>query len=681
MDKKQCSSCGAAPHKCSCKNKEFTKAVIEIDNPEQITLMRRVVIPASMGDDTAVPPVVGKYHNVLLYYEANHKSYLYSSDGIPTLLANGLTDYEEAVNLPQINGNTLLGDKTAADLGLQDKLTAGNGIDIDSDNNISVEGIDEYAHYFDTVADMKASSDLVDGDYVKTLGYSALNDMGGACYKISSNAPSGYYEVLNSGLYAELIVGAVANVKQFGAKGDGTNDDTTAFNYVINNYYSVLIPEGTYLVDFANIDVANKSIIGVNKDKCVIKQKNSGTELFTIGARTKLDNFTIDAQNNTSNESILVFGNSYTGAYEISNLYIKCPNSIAINCDVSDGYRVGGIIRDIYIENPYIGISMVIAQGVGRTNYFTRFFISDIIIVNPSDYGILTSCAGTSAQLSHGSISNVSVQLATQGATGVKLSGNAMLNFSDIFTFIEGAGITAQNTYGLDFGDTEFSANLIRTSSIIGAKIEGGFRNEVNKSHYTLKDVEHIINTKTSINNNSVTIANIGRQEYEPISLLKEGKFVEDFDPVGDTNYRASSNFTSYEVKTDFFGKKYVEIVTGTGGLTEYRYSIDFPEESKSKSYITMYAIVEMANTTDTMPLPWIYAVSGEATGTRTSAYIPSTSYPNRFLITKTVDMSNYLGGSAYRFGLSLPASTTVKIYKLDVVRGNQDCMKLVNFD
>ena len=124
-----------------------------------------------------------------------------------------------------------------------------------------------------------------------------------------------------------------------------------------------------------------------------------------------------------------------------------------------------------------------------------------------------------------------------------------------------------------------------------------------------------------------------------------------------------------------------MEIVTGTGGLTEYRYSIDFPEESKSKSYITMYAIVEMANTTDTMPLPWIYAVSGEATGTRTSAYIPSTSYPNRFLITKTVDMSNYLGGSAYRFGLSLPASTTVKIYKLDVVRGNQDCMKLVNFD
>lgn len=118
MDKNKCSSCGET--KCSCKNKDFTKRVIEIDNPEQITLMRRVVVPASMGDDTTVPPVVGKYKNVLLFYEANSKSYLYSSDGIPTQLVNGVTDYEQAVNLPQINGITLLGDKSSADLKLAD---------------------------------------------------------------------------------------------------------------------------------------------------------------------------------------------------------------------------------------------------------------------------------------------------------------------------------------------------------------------------------------------------------------------------------------------------------------------------------------------------------------------------------------------------------------------------------
>lgn len=119
MNKNKCASCGGMS-KCSCKNKDFTKAVVEIDNPGCVTLMRKVTIPASMGNDTTVPPVVGKYHNVLLYYEANSKAYLYSSDGVPTQLVNGVTDYEAAVNLPQINGVTLLGDKSTADLKLVD---------------------------------------------------------------------------------------------------------------------------------------------------------------------------------------------------------------------------------------------------------------------------------------------------------------------------------------------------------------------------------------------------------------------------------------------------------------------------------------------------------------------------------------------------------------------------------
>lgn len=103
MNKNKCSSCGET--KCSCKNKDFTKAVIEIDNPGQITLMRKVVIPASMGDDTTVPPVIGKYHNVLLNYEVNNKSYLYSSDGIPTLLTGTCTCHKNlVVHLP--NGMT-----------------------------------------------------------------------------------------------------------------------------------------------------------------------------------------------------------------------------------------------------------------------------------------------------------------------------------------------------------------------------------------------------------------------------------------------------------------------------------------------------------------------------------------------------------------------------------------------
>lgn len=95
MDKNKCNSCGKT--ECACKNKDFTKSVIEIDNPPVITNIRKVVIPTSMGDDTTVPPVIGKYHNVLLNYEANNKSYLYSSDGIPTLLTGTCTCHKNLV--------------------------------------------------------------------------------------------------------------------------------------------------------------------------------------------------------------------------------------------------------------------------------------------------------------------------------------------------------------------------------------------------------------------------------------------------------------------------------------------------------------------------------------------------------------------------------------------------------
>lgn len=78
-----CNACGEKPKK-TCN--DFTKAVIEINNPETLVLLRKVVIPASMGTEEQVPPAIGKYHNVILYYEANKHTYLYSSDGIPTLL-------------------------------------------------------------------------------------------------------------------------------------------------------------------------------------------------------------------------------------------------------------------------------------------------------------------------------------------------------------------------------------------------------------------------------------------------------------------------------------------------------------------------------------------------------------------------------------------------------------------
>lgn len=102
---------------------------------------------------------------------------------------------------------------------------------------------------FDTVADMQAATNLVDGSFAYTMGYYAVNDCGCATYKITSTQPSGYYETLNSGLYAKLLVDDVMCAKQFGTKGDGLTDDTTKLNACLAcGAKDIVIDSGTYLI-------------------------------------------------------------------------------------------------------------------------------------------------------------------------------------------------------------------------------------------------------------------------------------------------------------------------------------------------------------------------------------------------------------------------------------------------
>lgn len=83
-----CTSCGDQPR----KDRAFPSAVVEINNPETLVLFRKVSLPASMGTEEETPASIGKYHNVLLVYEANGHIYLYSSDGIPTLISTDIGD-------------------------------------------------------------------------------------------------------------------------------------------------------------------------------------------------------------------------------------------------------------------------------------------------------------------------------------------------------------------------------------------------------------------------------------------------------------------------------------------------------------------------------------------------------------------------------------------------------------
>ena len=105
---------------------------------------------------------------------------------------------------------------------------------------------------FDNVESMKNATNLINGSYAKTLGYYEINDGGEATYKITNTvSETEYKEELKNGLFATLLIdNDSVNVHQFGAKGDGTTDDSNAINLALSSkaYNISFIKGNTYMV-------------------------------------------------------------------------------------------------------------------------------------------------------------------------------------------------------------------------------------------------------------------------------------------------------------------------------------------------------------------------------------------------------------------------------------------------
>lgn len=149
-----------------------------------------------------------------------------------------------------------------------------NNIDMLSNRTTTLENT--IIIHVDNIEQM-LSSELKSGDVVKTLGYYEPNDGGGALYLIREKTESdiidnGSLHLLNNGLVAELIVNNEINVKQFGAKGDGINDDT---NYIQNaiDYLANIIKKS---------DIANNNIINIPAGKYKITSKISLSRFIKI---------------------------------------------------------------------------------------------------------------------------------------------------------------------------------------------------------------------------------------------------------------------------------------------------------------------------------------------------------------------------------------------------------------
>ena len=165
--------------------------------------------------------------------------------------------------------------------------------DVRTEDGMSVENkLKKKPYYFDTVADMKAANYLTDGDMAVTLGYYSINDGGEGEYNIidDSGYDNNYYEELNNGLLAELIIKDNINIKQLGAYGNGINDDTSflqnAINFAYIKNFEILVPYGIYktnsLILKTNIYGINKPIILFNENERFTNYEADGSKRYNI---------------------------------------------------------------------------------------------------------------------------------------------------------------------------------------------------------------------------------------------------------------------------------------------------------------------------------------------------------------------------------------------------------------
>lgn len=129
-----CSQCNKKP--------KLPPAVLEVINNEPPVLFHKVVFPASLGDDKANPPETLNYKNVLLNFEANNHSYLYSSDGVPTFISMGELDVDTIMAMLKEHGlliTELQGDVSSLQADLNEEIEAREQADIGLTNKISME--------------------------------------------------------------------------------------------------------------------------------------------------------------------------------------------------------------------------------------------------------------------------------------------------------------------------------------------------------------------------------------------------------------------------------------------------------------------------------------------------------------------------------------------------------------
>ena len=215
---------------------------------------------------------------------------------------------------------------------------------------------------FDNVSDMQDSPNLANGSYARTLGYYNIKDDGGSIYKIRNInnddiIDNGHIIPLNKSdvLIAENV-STIITPEMFGAYGDGTHNDTTAFNNAILQTKKLILSNKTYkltqllinkeltiegnestLIDDTSVNEFIKitkpdTIFNVYLNNIKLNCSHSDIGIYNNGCHLNGENITIS---NSITKNIQIVKTGVYGDCKLNNIFSK-SSPIGIQLDATD---------------------------------------------------------------------------------------------------------------------------------------------------------------------------------------------------------------------------------------------------------------------------------------------------------------------------------------------------------
>lgn len=325
----------------------------------------------------------------------------------------------------------------------------------------------------------------------------------------------------------------IVNVRDFGAKGNGIDDDSGPIQLAIDNLFFaastgtwsnqiLFFPAGEYLISETIHITKNTVLVGDGIGKTVIRQVSSGSTFFQTASKlsTPNDYFTLDnspytnwpttqqADNVRIEDFTLKFNTSTAHQASFISLDVS-PNSLVKNVEFIGAVSTTSVSTEV--NNLGISIRGFGASGIGTSENVTiencqfQFFNSAIgsnydiqnIVINNNKFDNCNRGVAINFTITTGSVSS------TVGPNAIKITNNFFSNiaregiFVGTATVITSTNIISQNNHFIDVGNWRQGDEYASSTST--PVISFYTRGAVSDNDYFSRETYHLgIGTSTS---------------------------------------------------------------------------------------------------------------------------------------------------------------------------------------